>query len=104
MTLENILPRATPESQGVDSSNLLAFVNELDQTINEVHSLMLLRHGRVIAEGWWSPYAPNLPHTLFSLSKSFTSSAVDWQRRKAPAGRPGAFSSQQKPPRIPAIT
>ena len=76
MTLENILHRATPESQGVDSTSILAFVNELDQTINEVHSLMLLRHGQVIAEGWWSPYAPHLPHMLFSLSKSFTSTAV----------------------------
>ncbi|MEP7291588.1 MAG: serine hydrolase, partial [Chloroflexota bacterium] len=39
-------------------------------------SLMLLRHGSVVAEGWWSPYRPERPHMLFSLSKSFTSSAV----------------------------
>lgn len=37
---------------------------------------MLLRHGNVIAEGWWSPYAPDRPHMLFSLSKTFTSTAV----------------------------
>jgi CubicO group peptidase (beta-lactamase class C family) len=41
-----------------------------------MHSLMLLRHGCVVSEGWWSPYAANRPHMLFSLSKSFTSSAV----------------------------
>ena len=37
---------------------------------------MLLRHGRVVAEGWWKPYLPDDPHILFSLSKSFTSTAV----------------------------
>jgi CubicO group peptidase (beta-lactamase class C family) len=37
---------------------------------------MLLRHGHVIAEGWWHPYAPDQRHLLFSLSKSFTSTAV----------------------------
>src|SRR5690606_1846322 len=39
-------------------------------------SFMLLRHGYVVAEGWWSPYASDYPHMLFSLSKSFTSTAV----------------------------
>jgi CubicO group peptidase (beta-lactamase class C family) len=37
---------------------------------------MFLRHGKVIAEGWWDPYKPNLRHTLYSTSKSFTSTAV----------------------------
>jgi CubicO group peptidase (beta-lactamase class C family) len=37
---------------------------------------MLVRHGRVVAEGWWGPYAAETPHMLFSLSKSFTSTAV----------------------------
>jgi len=37
---------------------------------------MFLRHGKVIAEGWWNPYSPDLKHTLYSTSKSFTSTAV----------------------------
>src|SRR5438093_7250369 len=37
---------------------------------------MLLRHGSVVAEGWWSPCGREHPHLLFSLSKSFTSTAV----------------------------
>ena len=37
---------------------------------------MVVRHGHVIAEGWWAPYKPSLKHTLYSLSKSFTSTAV----------------------------
>ncbi|MBK9123309.1 MAG: beta-lactamase family protein [Chloroflexi bacterium] len=69
------LPRATPESQGIASPVVRQFVEALENQGN-VHSVMLLRHGKVIAEGWWSPYARDYPHMLFSVSKSFTSTAV----------------------------
>ena len=42
----------------------------------DLHSFMLLRHGKVAAEGWWNPFQPESPHMLFSLSKSFTSTAI----------------------------
>ncbi|MCB9453944.1 MAG: serine hydrolase [Anaerolineaceae bacterium] len=70
------LQRATPESQGVTSSAVLQFVEAVESQIHEIHSFMLLRHGQVIAEGWWSPYRHEHPHLIFSLSKSFTSTAV----------------------------
>jgi CubicO group peptidase (beta-lactamase class C family) len=70
------LQRAAPERQGVASSVLLQFVETLENQIHEIHSFMLLRHGAVVAEGWWSPYGREHPHMLFSLSKSFTSTAV----------------------------
>jgi CubicO group peptidase (beta-lactamase class C family) len=69
------LPRSTPEAQGLSSKAVCDFVAAADQ-INTLHSFMLLRHGRVIAEGWWKPEAPDKPHVLFSLSKSFNSTAV----------------------------
>jgi CubicO group peptidase (beta-lactamase class C family) len=37
---------------------------------------MVLRHGHVIAEGWWAPYRAERLHALFSISKSFTSTAI----------------------------
>jgi CubicO group peptidase (beta-lactamase class C family) len=70
------LPRSSPESQGVSSSAVLAFVEAADKSIDALHSFMLVRHGHVVAEGWWSPYDANAPHALYSLSKSFTSTAV----------------------------
>jgi CubicO group peptidase (beta-lactamase class C family) len=70
------LPRSSPEEQGVSSSALLAFVEAADREIDGMNSVMLVRHGHVIAEGWWSPYSAESPHQLFSLSKSFTSTAV----------------------------
>ncbi len=70
------LPRSTPEAQGVSSGALLALVEEAERTIDALHSLMIVRGGHVIAEGWWAPYAAEEPHVLYSWSKSFTSTAV----------------------------
>jgi len=70
------LPRSMPEAQGISSAALLGFVEEAEQKLDALHSFMIVRHGQVVAEGWWSPYAAAEPHMLFSLSKSFTSTAV----------------------------
>lgn len=69
------LPRATSESQGVPSSAIVAFIDAAEK-IDQMNSFILVRHGHVIAEGWWAPYAAEDPHVLYSLSKSFTSTAV----------------------------
>jgi CubicO group peptidase (beta-lactamase class C family) len=72
----NSLPRSTPERQGISSSAILAFVEAADKDIDAMHSFMLVRHGHVVTEGWWRPYDAQTPHILYSLSKSFTSTAV----------------------------
>jgi CubicO group peptidase (beta-lactamase class C family)/dienelactone hydrolase len=69
------LPRSSPEEQGVSSSAVLSFLDAADR-IDSMNSVMLVRHGHVIAEGWWAPYDAGSPHSLYSLSKSFTSTAV----------------------------
>lgn len=70
------LPRSTPEAEGVSTAGILAFLDAIAAAKHELHSCMLVRHGRVVAEGWWAPYGPAFNHTLYSLSKSFTSTAV----------------------------
>jgi len=70
------LLRMHPEAVGIDSAAIAAFLAAVEERPGGIHSFMLLRHGRVAAEGWWAPYAANYPHMLFSLSKSFTSTAV----------------------------
>jgi CubicO group peptidase (beta-lactamase class C family) len=69
------LPRSTPEAQGISSQAIQDFISSVDK-INTLHSFMLVRHGRVVAEGWWKPEAADKPHVLHSLSKSFNSTAV----------------------------
>ncbi len=74
--LDTRLPRSTPEAEGIDSAGVLALVTDLEQKIDAVHSLMLVRHGRVVAEGWWSPYSAGDVHITYSVTKSFTSTAI----------------------------
>jgi CubicO group peptidase (beta-lactamase class C family) len=69
------LPRSAPEAQGVSSSAVLSFIEAVDK-IDSLNSFMLVRHGHVVAEGWWAPYRAAARHSLYSLSKSFTSTAV----------------------------
>ena len=76
MSMENRLPRSSPGSQGVPSAAIRKLLDYYAEKELELHSIMLLRHGKVVAEGWWEPYGPDRPHMLFSLSKSFTSTAI----------------------------
>src|SRR5438105_3691413 len=70
------LPRSSPEAQGVSSAGIRQFVEAADQQVIAMHSFMVVRHGRVVAEGWWKPESAQKPHVMHSLSKSFTSTAV----------------------------
>lgn len=71
-----VLPRSTPEAEGVSSEGILNFLEAAAKSNHEFHSFMVLRHGKVVAEGWWNPYRPDLKHTMYSCSKSFTATAI----------------------------
>ncbi|MGW3955781.1 serine hydrolase domain-containing protein [Streptomyces sp. NPDC004752] len=71
------LPIVAPSAVGVDPRRVHAFLDALETAPDiEPHSLMILRHDRVAAAGWWAPYDAHRPHLLYSLSKSFTSAAA----------------------------
>lgn len=72
----NNLSRTSPEEIGIPGKAIARFIERAVKELNSLHSFMLLRHGKVAAEVWWSPYAPEHPHLLYSLSKSFTSTAI----------------------------
>ncbi|TAK21341.1 MAG: class C beta-lactamase-related serine hydrolase [Chloroflexota bacterium] len=67
---------ASPESRGIRSSAILAFLDAAERQVQHLHSLILLRRGALVAEGYWEPYGPEYRHTMYSLSKSFTSTAI----------------------------
>ncbi|HET9871739.1 MAG TPA: serine hydrolase domain-containing protein [Propionibacteriaceae bacterium] len=70
------LPRSSPERHGVPSAAIEAFLDQLEADGVELHSIMLLRHQTVLVEGWWAPYTRDGVQLLYSLSKSFTATAV----------------------------
>jgi len=70
------LERVSPCAVGLSAAAIEAFVDELESGFTEPHGLMILRHGKVCAEGWWAPYAPGIRHGLQSLSKTYAATAV----------------------------
>ena len=66
---------SSPESEGVSSARLAEFVDRFF-SLRWTHGLVVLRHGRIVAECYRELCSPADRHQLFSLSKSFTSSAV----------------------------
>ena len=69
------LKHSSPEAQGVASGQMDAFIRALSR-VPQMHGLVVLRHGAVIADEVWRPYRREIPHMLYSLSKSFASTAV----------------------------
>ncbi len=77
ITLKNTeLQHVTPESVGVKSSAIKAFVDEINSKKLGLQSFTMVRHDKVFAQGFWKPYAADIPHVLYSMSKSVTSTAV----------------------------
>jgi CubicO group peptidase (beta-lactamase class C family) len=102
-THRNRLPRSNPEAQGVSSAGILAFLEAVAKSKHEFHNLLILRHGYVVAEGSWRPYRPESPQMMYSLSKSFTSTAVGFavaERRLKVSDRVISFFPEDLPGEI----
>lgn len=74
---EQAFLRATPESQGISSDYLRDFIRKMcsDPEVN-LHHLMILRHGKVIAECSPAPYQNGMWHITHSMCKSITGMAI----------------------------
>ena len=69
------LPRVSPERVHIASARVQRLIEDLER-VTEMHGVMIARGGSVIAEGWWSPYTPDMPHILHSLGKSYVGTGV----------------------------
>lgn len=68
------LPRAAaPKAMAKAVPAYLKAVKDAGQ---DLHSLMVVQHGKVIAESWMGEGAKNKPHVMNSVSKTFTATAV----------------------------
>jgi CubicO group peptidase (beta-lactamase class C family) len=76
MSHERLLPRSAPSAERMDAKSVTALLDRLGERSAECHSIMVVRNGRVVAEGWWAPYSRDRPQLLYSLTKSFVSVAV----------------------------
>lgn len=71
------LPRSTPEAERISSRAIQRFFESIQALpATEIHHLMVVRNGRVVAECHPAPYRATDSHTLFSASKTLTALAV----------------------------
>ena len=71
------LPISMPSEQGVDPAGVAGFIDALEASPGiEAHSVIVIRHRNVVAAGAWWPYRLDRAGLLYSLSKSFTSTAL----------------------------
>lgn len=98
------LPRSTPEQEGVSSEKIDRMIRSLmslDKT--EIHSVMIARHGKIIAEVFPTPFRPEYKHTLYSCSKTFTAAAIGKaieENRLRLEDRAACFFPEKLPERI----
>jgi CubicO group peptidase (beta-lactamase class C family) len=71
-----MLPRSSPEAQGVSSDAINKFFDAIEASGQEFHGTMIVKNGYVIAEAMWHPYRTDHKLQTYSMSKSFTSSAI----------------------------
>jgi CubicO group peptidase (beta-lactamase class C family) len=70
------LPRSNPEMEGISSKGIIDFLNAIDTGKIELHSFIFMRHGKIVSEGWWNPYGPDLKHLMYSASKTFAATGI----------------------------
>lgn len=66
----------TPESAGIPGKCIINFINRMSHRKIPMHSLLLMRHDKLVFEGYYAPYTADTLHRMFSISKSFTSIAI----------------------------
>lgn len=70
------LPRSTPKAEKVDEKGIANYLEAVKKSGQDLHSLMIVRNGKVVAEHWFGDHAADKPHVMFSVSKTFTATAI----------------------------
>lgn len=76
MTNRLFTPAASPESVGVPSEAITAFLQRIKRWGVNLHGFLIVRDGRIASEGYWAPYTADSTHRMYSVSKSFVSLAI----------------------------
>ena len=66
----------TPEQAGLSSAEITKVVKGLKNAGLSMHSVLVMRHGQVVAEGYAEPFDENTLHRMYSVSKSFVAIAI----------------------------
>ncbi len=66
----------TPEQMGISSADIQEAIEGLEGAGLAMHSVLVMRHGEIIAEGYAEGYDENTLQRMYSVSKSFVGMAI----------------------------
>ena len=70
------LEKVNPEEMGIPSARILDFIEHLEERKLCMHSIMILRHGKIAFEAHYPPFGPDTLHRMYSITKTFVSMAI----------------------------
>lgn len=73
-------PVSTPEERGMDSAQLARLVETVGSFGQD--SFLIVRHGRIVADAYYAPFAPGIAHDLRSVTKSVVGTLTAIQLHK----------------------
>jgi CubicO group peptidase (beta-lactamase class C family) len=74
--MKDMFDTARPEEVGIRPGHIADFLERLDEGGIPMHSVLIMRHGKLVAEAYYAPYRADMPHRMFSVTKSFVSVAI----------------------------
>ena len=72
----NMFEKTTPEAVGISSDKILKFLKRIEKRGAIMHSVLMMRHGKVLTEHYWAPFNKDFCHRMYSQTKSYTATAI----------------------------
>lgn len=69
-------PTASPEEAGLDSAALCEMFDYVHEHDVPVHSVQIVRHGKLVLDAYFYPYNSDMRHDVASVTKSITSTLI----------------------------
>lgn len=71
-----MLSKATPESAGISSRQILKYLKMINSHGLASHSVLIARGDKLICEAYWKPFDKTVKHRMYSQTKSYVGIAV----------------------------
>ena len=67
---------SAPEEQGMDAALLQDMFTVINDQHLNIHGIVVVRNGYIVAEGYYPPFDQSTPHAIYSCTKSFMSALI----------------------------
>ncbi len=68
--------RITPEAAGISSDKIVKFIDRIEKRGAIMHSILMMRNGKVFNENYWAPFDKDFCHRMYSQTKSYAAIGI----------------------------